>query len=128
MKTRKGVSLIEVMVAVTLLGILATVHTVATMRYAMRNRVAAVGVSRAAAIATATDLYSTMPFSSLAANTGCVNITFPDDYAHERCVTLTAVTGSVTRVEIIITPANTALRPDTLRVDRSQPPVGSLFS
>jgi prepilin-type N-terminal cleavage/methylation domain-containing protein len=128
MRNRRGVSLIEVMVAVTLLGLLATVHTVVTMRYAVRNRVAAIGVNRAAAISNATDLFTTMPFSAIATNTGCVTITTPATYAHTRCVTTTAVTGAVTRVQIIITPTNTAFRPDTVTVDRSQPPAGSLFS
>ena len=128
MTNRRGISLIEVVVAVVLLGIIATVHTVATMRYSMRNRIAALGVSRSAAISTATDLFSTMPFSALATNSGCVDVTTPANYPHERCVTVTAVTGSVVRVQIIITPDNTALRPDTVRVDRSQPPSGSLFS
>lgn len=128
MSNRRGVSLIEVMVAVTLLGLIATVHTVVTMRYAMRNRVAAIGVNRAAAISNATDLFTTMPFSAIATNTGCVTITTPTRYEHTRCVSTTAVSGTITRVQIIITPTNTAFRPDTVWVDRSQPPAGSLFS
>jgi prepilin-type N-terminal cleavage/methylation domain-containing protein len=128
MKARRGISLIEVMVAVTLLGMMATVHTIVTMRYAIRNRVAAVGVNRAAAISNAVDLFSTMPYSAIATNTGCVAVTTLAGYAHRRCVTTTAPTGAITRVRIIIAPTNTALRSDTVFVDRSQPPAGSLFS
>lgn len=128
MKNRRGVSLIEVMVAVTLLGLIATVHTVVTMRYALRNRIAAIGVNRAAAVSNAVDLYTTMPFASIAGNTGCTTITTPPAYPHTRCVTTTAVTGVITRVQIIITPTNTAFRPDTVALDRSAPPAGSLFS
>lgn len=127
-RNRRGISLIEVMVAVTLLGMIATVHTVVTMRYAVRNRAAAIGVSRAGAISTAVDLFSTMPYSSIGANTGCASITEPADYQHQRCVTITNPTSAMTRIRIIITPVNTAFRPDTVRVDRSAPPVGSLFS
>lgn len=128
MKNRRGISLVEVVVAVTLLGMMATVHTLVTMRYALRNRVAAVGVNRAAAISTAVDLFSTMPYSAIATNSGCATITAPAEYAHQRCVTTTDLTSSLTRIQIIITPANTAFRPDTVRVDRSKPPAGSLFS
>lgn len=128
MKNRRGISLVEVVVAVTLLGMMATVHTLVTMRYALRNRVAAVGVNRAAAISTALDLFSTMPYSAIATNSGCETITAPAEYAHQRCVTTTDLTSSLTRIQIIITPANTAFRPDTVRVDRSKPPAGSLFS
>ena len=50
MKSRRGISLIEVMVAVTLLGMIVTVHTMVTLQFAYRNRVAAAGVNRAAAM------------------------------------------------------------------------------
>lgn len=118
MRMRRGVSLIEVMVALTLFGLIATVHTVATMRYGLRTRVAALGTARTTAVSTAVQLFSTMPRASIAANTGCEDITSIENYAHRRCVTTTAVTSSVTRVQIIITPVNTALRPDTVLVDR----------
>lgn len=118
MKARRGVSLIEVMVALTLFGLIATVHTVATMRYGLRTRVAALGTARTTAVSTAVQLYSTMPRASIASNTGCRDITSIANYAHRRCVTTTVVTSSVTRVRIIITPVNTALRPDTVLVDR----------
>ncbi|MDH5235078.1 MAG: prepilin-type N-terminal cleavage/methylation domain-containing protein [Gemmatimonadota bacterium] len=128
MRNRRGISLIEVMVAVTLLGMMATVHTVVTLRYAVRNRVAASGVDRAAAVSSATGLFTTMAYSALSANTGCVTISAIPNYRHQRCVTLTVPTANITRVRIIITPANAAFRPDTVTVDRSKPPAGSLFS
>jgi len=128
MRNRRGISLIEVMVAVTLLGMMATVHTVVTMRYALRTRVAAIGVDRASSISTAVDLYSTMPFDSLMTSTGCATITDHSDYVHQRCVTITNPTQAIRRIQIIIIPTNTAFRSDTVRVDRSLPPTGSLFS
>jgi prepilin-type N-terminal cleavage/methylation domain-containing protein len=128
MKNRRGISLIEVMVAVSLLGMMATVHTVVTMRYAVRNRAAAIGVNRSTAISTAVDLFSTMPYSAVGTNTGCVTVSEPVAYPHQRCVTTTAPTSTITRVRIIIRPTNTAFRPDTLWVDRAAPPAGSLFS
>lgn len=118
MKARRGVSLIEVMVALTLFGLIATVHTVATMRYGLRTRVAALGTARTTAVSAATQLYSTMPRAQIAGNTGCTDITAIANYAHRRCVSTSAVTASVTRVRIIITPTNTSLRPDTVFVDR----------
>lgn len=128
MKNRRGISLIEVMVAVSLLGMMATVHTVVTMRYAVRNRVAAIGVNRATAISTAVDLFITMPYSAIATNTGCTTVSVPTAYAHDRCIAVTAPTSTITRVRIIIRPTNTAFRPDTVFVDRAAPPAGSLFS
>ena len=128
MRQRRGISLIEVMVAVTLLGMMATVHTVVTLRYALRNRVAAAGVNRAAAISTAVDLYSTMPFSAVSTNVGCTTVTTLPGYGHTRCVTVTSPTSAINRVRIIIAPTNTTFRSDTIFVDRARPPSGSLFS
>ena len=128
MSNRRGISLIEIMVAVTLLGMMATVHTVVTLRYAVRNRSAAIGVNRAAALSTALDLYSTMPFSAIAPSVGCATINTQPTYRHQRCVTVTTPSASITRVRIIITPVNTAFRADTVNVDRGRPPAGSLFS
>ncbi len=127
MKSRRGISLIEVMVAMTLLGMMATVHTMVTMRFALRNRIAAAGVNRTAAMSAAVDLYSTMPYTSLATNTGCTTLAVPALYQHQRCITMTSLTTTVVRVRIIILPNNTALRPDTTWVDRSVPPSGSIF-
>ncbi len=118
MRARRGVSLIEVMVALTLFALIATVHTTATMRYGLRARIAALGQSRAMALATAVDLYSTMPRADIAGTAGCSTITILPDYPHQRCVAVAAVNSTITRVTIRIVPTNTALRPDTVVVDR----------
>lgn len=125
---RRGVTLIEVIVACVLFGLMATVHTAVTLRYAVRNRVAAIGVNRAAAISNSVDMFTTMPFASIATNTGCATVTEPASYPHQRCVSTSSVSSTIIRVEIIIVPTNTTFRPDTVRVDRSTPPAGSLFS
>lgn len=127
-KARRGITLIEVLVAVVLLGIIATAQTVVTMRYAIQNRSAAIGVDRAAAISTAMELYSTMPYSAIGTNTGCTDIAVPARYPHERCVSTSSAASNVLRVQIIITPDNAAFKTDTVTVDRAAPPGGSLFS
>lgn len=127
MKSRRGISLIEVMVAMTLLGMMATVHTVVTMRFAVRNRIAAAGVNRAAAMSAAVDLYSTMPYTALASNTGCTTLTVPALYQHQRCVTITSLSTTIVRVQISIVPTNTAFQTEVRSVDRAAPPSGSLF-
>ncbi len=118
MKARRGVSLIEVMVALTLFGLIATVHTVATMRYGLRTRMAALGTARTTAVSNAVQLFSTLPRGDIGDHDGCEDINTIANYPHERCVTVTAVTSTVSRIRIIITPDNTALRPDTVSVDR----------
>lgn len=118
MRLRRGVSLIEVMVSLVLFGMIATVHTVATMRYGIRQRLAAVGSARAAVIAQSIDLYSSMPRASIAGTVGCTAVSTYPKFPHRRCVSTIAVTGTVTRVRIIIRPTNTAIKEDTVFVDR----------
>ena len=118
MTARRGVSLIEVMVALTLFGLIATVHTLTTMQYGLRVRIAAIGAARSGALSTAVDLFSTLPSASIAGAVGCVTITANPAYAHTRCLTTTAVTSKIWRLQIIITPSNTAFRPDTVWLDR----------
>lgn len=119
------------MVAVTLLGILVTAHTMVTMNYAIQTRTVGLGVDRAAALSAAVDLYATRPFASIAADTvggGCTRITSMTRFEHDRCIAITEPTQAITRVRIIIRPVDTSLRPDTVYVDRSLPEPGSLFS
>lgn len=118
MRARRGVSLIEVMVALVLFGVIATFHTVATLRYGQRANLAALGAARAAAITQSIDLYSSMPRTAIASNTGCSTITTFPKFPHQRCVSTTALTATLTRVTIRIVPTNAALRPDTVLVDR----------
>jgi prepilin-type N-terminal cleavage/methylation domain-containing protein len=118
MRNRRGVSLIEVMVALVLFGIIVTVHTVATMRYGMNERIVALGAARSAAVAMSIDIYSAMARGDIAASAGCSDITLFPNYLHERCVSVAAVSGTITRVTIVITPENAALRADTVFVDR----------
>jgi len=129
---RQGISLVEVMVAVTLLGLIATVHSAVTLQYALRNRAVAVGVNRAAALSTAVDRFATLPYDSLAVlaarNGGCTRVTTNARYLHDRCISTTNPTQAILRVQIIIRPENPILRPDTVSVDRSLPPSGSIFS
>lgn len=118
MRARRGVSMIEVMVALVLFGIIATVHTVATMRYGQRSRLTSVGAARAAALTQAIDLYSSMPRGSIAATAGCTTITDFPGFPHQRCVSITAVNSTLSRITIQVVPTNTALKPDTVVVDR----------
>lgn len=127
-KNREGVSLIEVMVALTLFALIASVHTVATMRYGFQARAVALGQARALAVATAADLYATMPRAAIAGSTGCTTITDLPEFPHQRCVSTTAVTSSVTRVMIRIVPTNTNLLPDTVTVDRVTGSASSVFN
>lgn len=127
MKQRRGVSLIEVMVALVLFGMIATVHTVATMRFGLSQRIAALGAARTAAAATATEMFAAMPRTEIVGQVGCQTIDGDSRYVHTRCISVETLTSTLTRVQIVITPSNAGLRPDTLFVDRVTATAGSVF-
>lgn len=127
-KNRKGVSLIEVMVALTLFALIAVVHAQATMSYGFRTRVVALGQARALAVATASDMFSTMPRGAIAGFSGCTTINDLPEFPHDRCVETSALSQSITRVTIRIVPANPDLRPDTVTVDRVTGAATSVFN
>lgn len=130
-RARRGISLVEIMVAVTLLGLLVTAHTLVTMKYAIQTKNVGIGVDRSTALSTAVDLYATRPFASIATDTiggGCTRVTVSARFPYDRCISVTSPTQAISRVRIIIRPVDTALRPDTVYVDRSLPAPGSLFS
>lgn len=129
-RARRGISLVEVMVAVTLLGILVTAHTLVTMNYAIQTRNVGLGVDRSAALSAAIDLYATRPFARLSSDAvaGCTPpITDMPRFPYVRCIAIVEESQSITRVRIIIQPVDGALRPDTVYLNRSLPEPGSLF-
>lgn len=104
---RRGLSLIEVMVAMTLLALLAVSHTALTMRFAQRQPAVTVGAYHTAVLSGLVSSYISMPFDSLSVRTGCktVSITATNPFAYTRCVTVSDVSSMQKRVLITLTPA-----------------------
>jgi prepilin-type N-terminal cleavage/methylation domain-containing protein len=117
---RKGMSLIEVMVAMVILSLLASFHTALTMRYAQRQQVVSLGAYRTAALQKLIGQYMAMPYDSLAVRTGCTTVsqtpTAPLGYTS--CVTVTA-SGTQSSVQIIVTPSGLT-RVDTITFVRGK--------
>ena len=127
-RRRRGISLVEVMVAVMLLGMLATVHTLVTMRYALQTRTTGTGVARSAALSLAVDLYTTRSFETLNAQPGCTRITSITTLPHDRCIVYTLVSQDLAKIEITIRPVDTAIASITTVLYRSPTVPASLLS
>jgi prepilin-type N-terminal cleavage/methylation domain-containing protein len=126
MRVRKGMSLIEVMIALTLLVMLVVSNTLLTMKFAERQQAVSLGAYRTATLSMLIGKYMAMPFDSLALHTGCTTVTrfATIPFGYTRCVTVTSVTGSNSQVQIILTPANLT-RVDTILFNRSKNNVAS---
>lgn len=125
-RAKRGMTLVEVCVAIVLLAILATSNSVLTMRFADRQRAVSLGAYRTAELNAAVNTFIAMPYDSLAARVGCDTVSTPE-LSYQRCVTVTTVSASHATVRIVTTPSR-LLKPDTLVIDRARSAAGPFGS
>lgn len=125
MRRPRGFSLIEIMIAMTILSITLGGFAALTFRYIRSVESNSSKLATTAAMNEQVGRYTVMPFDTLANKTGCVTVT-TGPVAHTRCVTLATVASKHQRVTIVITPTNPRVRPDTIVFDRTKPPTGAL--
>ena len=118
---RPGISLVEVLVALTLLAVVLTSLaglTVTAGRGAVR---VAGGGYREGMLTQEINRLSATPFAALPAAAGCQTVA-SGPFPHTRCVTVASVNTRLRRVTIIVTPTQPGVTPDTVVFDRSDPP------
>ena len=121
---RRGVSLIEVVVAMTLFAVVMMGVAALTTQVARSAQLSAAATQRSAALAVGVNQLEALPWDSLPSRQGCKNVA-STSYARRECVTVTNVAPKVRRVQFTVTPVNTALRPDTITFDRAKPTPGN---
>ena len=126
-RSARGFSLIEIMVAMTILVITLAGFAGLTAQYMRRVRTLDSKVAQLALVAEQTQRLIVLPYDSLASRAGCTAVT-GGTLAHTRCVTVTDVNSARKQVTMIITPTNTAIRPDTVSFHRVKPPINALCS
>jgi len=115
---RRGLTLVEVTVAIVLLALLAVSNSALTLRFAERQRAVSLGAYRTAAMSAAVNTLIAVPYDSLPVRTGCDTVAAPV-FTYARCVTVTSVSSTRTTLRIVITPSRLLL-PDTLVLDRAK--------
>ena len=122
-RRKGGFSLIEVLVALTLLSIILMSLARVTFQMAATGRTAEVVAKRNAALIEEANKYNAMPYAQLA-SVGATTLTF-GDFKFQRTVTAT-VTGARTQIKIVIVPiiagVLTPSKKDSVFVHRSNPP------
>lgn len=120
-RARRGSSLIEVMVSMTLLALLAVSHTAVTSRFSAGQKKVTLGAYRTATLSGLVNKYIVMPYDSLPFRTGCTTVTATatNPFASTGCVAV-ADMGS-TRRRVQITLASAALsKTDTVIFNRAK--------
>ncbi len=120
MNSRAGFTLMEHMIAVTMLGVAAAGLAPVVMSTARHTRVAQSNQYETAALTEKVSRYGALSFGALTAGTTCTNLASGGEpMPHRRCVTITDSAGVLRRVRIIVTPYDSLnLRPDTLIMRR----------
>jgi len=125
--TRRGFSLIETMMGVTLLTLLLT--SVARLDYEVMQQTTV--VARAtygnASLLQQMNRFLVLPYDSLPAHAGCVTVAAPP-VPNTSCATVTTVTAGVRQVTIVLQLTGTTTPPDTVILQRGSATGGNPFN
>ncbi len=116
---RGGFSLLEVLVAITMMAIVSIMLTPVLAARARRERVAAAATYRWALTAEAINRINATPASELVAGVTCdTAVALPIQFA--RCITTTNVSTRLQRVTVVVLPLNLSWIPgDTVALERA---------
>ncbi len=118
-----GFTLIEIMIAMTLLSITLVSLAAWTYHVARRSVNSAAVAYRTAALTEQVGRLTVLPFANLDdEDTGvdCPEITEPP-FPHTRCITVTKVSDGERKVLVKIIPYNAQFRPESLLFERTRP-------
>lgn len=117
--SRAGFSLVELMVAIVLLGVILV--GVAQMSFVMARR--SYGMSgvrtRNAVIAQQVEQFTALPFDSLKGRAGTIVVNKPP-LPYQRTVMVDSLSPKWRRVTVVVKPLNPAVRPDTAVIERAK--------
>ncbi len=124
-RRRRGFSLIEVMVAMTLLSIVMMSLAKISVSVATRARMNDLVAKRNAALQLESNKFVTVPFDSLR-NWSTTTKTFTrGNFEYTRRLTITQVTAMRYTVKVVVTPTTNSSKKDSVIIDRTKPPTGS---
>ncbi len=120
-RTEAGFSLVELLLAVTLLALLlvgvARLNFVLAQRFYKLSQTPA----RAGIIAQLVNQFTATPFDSLKSKVGTVTVNKPP-LPYSRTVIVDSLSPNWQRVRIIVTPLNSVFKADTVTLQRTKPP------
>ena len=125
-RTRRGFSLVEMIVAIALFGV--SMSAIGALTFAVTRQAEATEgtVERTAALeARVNDLFS-IAWADIDARAGCSTITAPP-FPRTECITVSNVSTTRKRVVLVITPTDSSIDPTAVGVERTMPPATNPF-
>lgn len=115
----RGFSLIEIMVAITLLALCLVGVAQVTFVMARRAYTISGGQARDGILAQQVSQFAALPFDSLEGKAGSITVNKPP-MPYTRTVTVDSLSPTLVRVTIVVTPTSSLFKPDTLVLQRSK--------
>lgn len=126
-RSREGFTLIEVMVALTLLSIILLSFADAATAVAVRGRTNDLVAKRTAALQGEANKFATVPFSSLAAWSTADQSFTKGNFTYTRRLSITALASNRDSIKITIVPATDTTKKDYAILFRTKPTTSSLL-
>jgi prepilin-type N-terminal cleavage/methylation domain-containing protein len=117
---RRGITLIEVVVALTIFAMVTAGIAGFTTQVASGSRINSLASVRAGALAAQINRLEVLPYDTLPTRVGCTSIS-TGLVPRTECVAVQDIVAGRRQVTFILRPNNTALRPDTVILERTRP-------
>ncbi len=124
MKARAGFTLVEAVLALVLFGVVLLPLTGVTFAAVGRLRATSGSAALSAALLGEAGRYQAAAFDSLPGLVGCDTVATPP-LPYARCLSLQPL-GSIRRITVVVRPLDATVRPDSVVLDRAQPPSSPL--
>lgn len=117
---RRGMTLIEVVVALTVFAMVTVGIAGFTTQVAKGSRINSLASIRAGALGAQVNRLEVLPYDTLPSRAGCTSVS-TGLVPRTECVAVQDIVTGRRRVTFILRPNNTALRPDTVIFERTKP-------
>ncbi|MDQ4080802.1 MAG: prepilin-type N-terminal cleavage/methylation domain-containing protein [Gemmatimonadota bacterium] len=117
---RRGITLIEVVVALTMFAIVTVTVASFTAQVASGSRGNAVSTVRAGALAAQVNRLEALPYDTLPSRAGCTSVS-GGLLPRTECVGVRDIAVDRREVTFILRPDDSSLRPDTVILERTKP-------
>jgi prepilin-type N-terminal cleavage/methylation domain-containing protein len=122
MKNRDGVTLIELLVAMVIFGVMMTSVAGLTFEAARSSMVTTGDNYRQAVMLEEVNKWTAEPYGNLTVGSVCRSVS-TGVFPHTRCITTTSTGLYAKQLIIIVTPQQRGVRPDTVVFTRARAPV-----
>jgi Tfp pilus assembly protein PilV len=121
-RPRRGISVIEIMIAVTMLGIIMMSLGRMSVMIARRGRANDITAKRNFALAQQANKYAAMPYANIAAQPTARTRVDAGEFSYYRRLAISQPTPNQYRIVVTVMPMQDTTKKDSIVVDRSLPP------